>query len=324
MKNPYLAFSLLRPSFARFILFYEVMILKRIISLIVTFGLLLGLISCGSTPPQTDSNTLRVACTTYPVYLLAQAVTQGVDSLELSLVIDQQISCLHNYSLTMDDMKAVEAADVIAINGADMEDFLEDVLEGRQVLDCSASLDLLWNDEEQEYDPHFWLDPDNAALMAKNLADGLAELDPDNAGVYTANTEEIQLELADFHQTQRERLKDLQPRELITFHDGFEYFAQAFDLEIAASVEEEEGSEASAQRIKELLEIVDEYDLPAVFTESNGPDSAARALSDERDLAIFALNMGMSRDLVPDDLTGVDAYEWLIAGNIDTLLEAYQ
>lgn len=301
----------------------EVIVLKRIISLMITFGLLLGLVSCGSAPSKTDAS-LRVACTTYPVYLLAQTVTEGVDDVALSLVIDQQISCLHNYTLTMADMKAVESADVIAINGADMEEFLEDVLEGREVLDCSESQNLLWNENEQEYDPHFWLDPDSAALMAKNLADGLAALDPDNAAVYAANAEDIQIELTDFHQTQRERLTHLQPRELITFHDGFEYFARAFDLEIAASVEEEEGSEASARRIKELVEIVDKYDLPAVFIESNGPDSAAQALSEERSLAIFPLNMGMSRDLVPDDLAGLDAYEWLISNNIDTLLEAYQ
>ncbi len=297
--------------------------MKRIFSLIFTLSLLMGLVSCGGTGSATDDNALQVACTTYPVYLMAQAVTEGADDVALSLVIDQQISCLHNYTLTMTDMKAIDAADVIAINGAGLEDFLEDVLEGRDVLDCSASLDLLWNDEEQEYDPHFWLDPSRAAQMAQNLADGLAELDPDNAAVYGANAQAIQQELSDFYQTQRERLENLQPKELITFHDGFEYFAGAFDLEIVASVEEEEGSEASARRIKELVELVDQYELPAVFIESNGSDSAARALSNERGLAIYALNMGMSQDLVPESLTGLDAYEWILSGNIDTLLEAY-
>ena len=47
-----------------------------------------------------DSAALQVAATTYPVYLLTQAVTEGIDGVEVKLVIDQQVSCLHNYTLT--------------------------------------------------------------------------------------------------------------------------------------------------------------------------------------------------------------------------------
>lgn len=296
--------------------------MTRFISLILALCMALSLVSCGSAN-TTDDGTLRIACTTYPVYLMAHAVAQDVENVTVSLVIDQQVSCLHNYTLTISDMKAVEAADYIAINGAGMEEFLGDVLENREILDCSGGIELLYNEEEQEDDPHFWLSPANAALMAQNLADGLSHIDSAHEELYQANLDGIRTELTAFQQEQAARLEGLPHRELITFHDGFSYFAEAFDLEIAAAVEEEEGSEASARRIRELVEVVDEYHLPAVFTEYNGSDSAARALSGERGLAIYPLSMGMSRDLVPEELSGLDAYEWVISGNIDTLLEAY-
>lgn len=300
--------------------------MKKLLSMICILLFTLSLTACGQAAPAEDStsDTLQIACTTYPVYLLAQSVTEGAKNVELSLMIDQQISCLHNYSLTTQDMKAVEAADVVVINGGGLEEFLEDVLEGRTVVDCSEGIDLLWNEEEQEDDPHFWLDPARYGEMAQTLAQGLAELDGENAEQYAKNAENIQTELADFQTSALETLSSLSCRQLITFHDGFEYFAEAFELEIVAAVEEEEGSEASAQRIGELLELVDKYQLTAVFTECNGSDSAARALSQERDLGIYALNMGMSRDTVPNDLTGLDAYEWILSCNIDTLVEAYE
>lgn len=300
--------------------------MKKLFSMICILLFTLSLTSCGQAAPaeDSDSDTLHIACTTYPVYLLAQSVAEGAEDVDISLIIDQQISCLHDYSLSTQDMKAVEAADVVVLNGGGLEDFLDDVLRGRTVVDCSQGLELLWNEEEQEDDPHVWLDPARYAEMAQTLAQELSALDGKNADRYTENAEKVQSELTDFQTSALETLSSLSCRQLITFHDGFEYFAGAFDLEIVAAVEEEEGSEASAQRISELLALVDQYQLPAVFTECNGSDSAARALSGERDLGIYALNMGMSRDTVPNDLTGLDAYEWILSYNIDTLVEAYE
>ena len=287
-------------------------------------ALLLSLLlsGCGA-PSAPQPETLTVACTTCPVYLLAQAVSQGVDTVEPVLVVDQQLSCLHDYTLTMGDMKTIEGSSLLAINGAGMEEFLEDVLESRTYLDCSRGLDLLWNEEEEENDPHFWLDPSCAAQMAENLARGLGEADPDHADTFTANAEAVSLRLNDLQQELKEALSALPCRQLITFHDGFSYFARAFDLEIAASVEEEEGSEASARRITELVALIDQYHIPAVFTETNGPDSTAKALAQERDIRVGTLNMGMSSDSLPEGLTGLEAYEWVIRSDVNAILEAY-
>ena len=93
---------------------------------------------CGqSRAAETDDGTLKAAATTYPVYLLAQAVTEGVDGVSVSLVIDQQVSCLHDYTLTMRDMEAVERADVLLINGAGLEDFLDSILDDSDIIDSS-------------------------------------------------------------------------------------------------------------------------------------------------------------------------------------------
>ena len=296
---------------------------KAVLSLLLA-GLLL-LSGCGGTP-ITESR-IRLACTTYPVYLLTQAVTEGVAGVSAELVIDQEVSCLHDYTLTMQDMKAVEQADVVICNGAGLEEFLEDVLVGRESIDCSRGITLIrtdadghdsHDDHEQDVDPHIWMDPDNAAVMAQNIADGLSALDPDNATRYQENAERAAAFLA---QLKEELTTQLEGRDygIITFHDGFSYFADSFGLTLLAAVEEEEGSEASAKTITEIVGLVEKYQLPAIFTEINGSDATARTVCRECGIETYPLSMCMS-----GEGSGLEDYAAVLRGNIETILEAYR
>lgn len=305
---------------------------KTILSLLLS-GLLL-LPGCGAgQPSRTSQAEFQAAATTYPVYLMAQAVTDGVEGVSVSLVIDQQVSCLHNYTLTMQDMRAVEQADVLLINGMGLEDFLDDVLEGRTLIDCSQGITPrepeeaddghdhdhgLESDHSHEVDPHIWMDPRNAGVMAQNIAEGLAELDPDHAEAYRSNAEAAVQELTQFRDEILEEL-DGGHYDLITFHDGFGYFADSFGMHLLAAVEEEEGSEASAKTIVEITHLVEEDNLPAVFTEVNGSDATAQAICRECGIKSYPLSMCMS-----GDGGGLAAYEAVIRQNIETIMEAYQ
>ncbi len=298
----------------------------------IILAILILLSGCGSPSASSeDSSTIKAAATTYPVYLLAQAVTDGIDNVSVSLVIDQQVSCLHDYTLTMRDMEAVERADVLLINGAGLEDFLDDVLDGRTTIDCSTGIELLSSGEEQEeasdhnhkdahdheQDPHIWMDPRNAAIMAQNLAEGLAQIDPGHADAYRANADAITTDLTNFRQ---ELLNELNGKaiNLITFHDGFGYFAESFGLHLLAAVEEEEGSEASAKTIVEITQLVNKYQIPVIFTEVNGSNATAKAIARECDIQVDSLSMCMS-----GEGGGLAAYKAVIQSNIETILEAY-
>ena len=270
--------------------------MKKQLTFLLALVLLL-LPGCG-TPATRDNAELTIACTTYPVYLLTQAVTEQVPDTAVQLVINQQVSCLHNYTLTMADMKTIEGADLLVINGAGLEDFLSDVLETRTYLDASQDLDLLWNDEEGETDPHLWLDPTLAGQMAQNIASGLSAADPEHQAQYEANAADVCSRLTQFQREMCAALADLPIRQLITFHDGFQYFAAAFDLPLLKAIEEEEGSEASAQEINETVRLVEEYSIPIIFTEVNGSDATAQAIARETGCQVGELTMLMDG---PDD-----------------------
>ena len=281
--------------------------MKRFFAL---FGLVIFLLSgCASTQPA------QIAATTLPVYEFTARLCQGT-GITVTRLVTENVSCLHDYSLSVRQARAAEAAELIVISGAGLEDFMGDLLRDKEIIDSSIGIEAPESDHHHDHDhdvdAHIWLSPENAKQMANNIYAGLCENFPDHQATFAAN---LQVLLADLNALQDyadRQLSSLSCREIITFHDGFGHLAHAFDLQILAAVEEESGSEASAAELKELIALVRDHNLPAIFTECNGSVSAADIIAAETGAKIYTLDMAMSGD------------SWLDAmcQNIDTLKEA--
>ena len=117
---------------------------KRIIPLLLALALVLT--GCGGgSSADTDNARLRVVTTTYPIYLFASALTRDVDGVVVERLDTGSTSCLHDYTLSVNDMKKLAHAQVIALNGAGMEDYVDDALATSEaaVIDCDEGVDLL-------------------------------------------------------------------------------------------------------------------------------------------------------------------------------------
>ena len=289
--------------------------------IILTAALAAALL-CGCAP---KADYAPIAATTLPVWDFTSRLCQGTP-LAVTRLVTEQVSCLHDYSLNVRQVKAAEAAHVVVISGAGLEDFLDDLLLDVPTIDASQGISLLHSDEaheEEEHhheedghhheeDPHIWLSPENAQVMVQNICEGLSRQYPDYEDTFQANLEDLLSQLEALQSYGEEQLSGLQCRELIPFHDGFSYFAQAFHLTILESVEEESGSEASAKDLIHLTELVRDHNLPAIFTEVSGSDSAARVIARETGCKVYALDMAMSGD----------SYFEAMYHNIDTIREA--
>ena len=296
--------------------------MKRLFSFLFAALLLSGLAGCSG-----DTAPAQVAATTLPVYEFTSRLCEGTD-ITVTRLVTEEVSCLHDYSLNVRQVKAAEAAQVIVISGAGLEEFLEDLLPDTETIDASLGIQLLTPEEHHhheehedshdheghhhEEDPHIWLSPSNAAVMAMNICSGLTERYPEYTDTFAANLERLTEALNDLYTYGEETLSSLSCRDLITFHDGFAYFAQAFDLEILEAVEEESGSEASAKELIHLIEEVEHHSLPAIFTEKSGSVSAAGIIARETGCASFALDMAMAGD----------SYFDAMYHNINTIKEA--
>ena len=285
---------------------------RKILSFALAAALLLT--ACGQSSPGQQEDKLTIVATTYPVYLFASAVTEGVDGVEVLRLDTGSTSCLHDYTLTVNDMKKIEGADVIAMSGVGLEEFMEDALATSDalVIDCSEGVHLLENeshhhDEEDHshdghdhghFDPHYWMDMENAAVMVDNIAAALCELDVPNAQTYRTNAMEQGLVIRAWDSHLEDSFRQAEEagvhiHGLITFHDGFRYFCHAYGLELLESIEEEAGSEASAKEIVEITCLVKEHGIPVIFTEVNGSDATAKAVSRETGCSLAQISMIM-------------------------------
>ena len=289
--------------------------MKRLLLIILCLTLLL--------PGCSTNETAQIAATTLPVYQFTSRLCEGT-GITVTQLITESVSCLHDYSLNVSQVKAAEAAEMIVVSGAGLEDFMEDLLANAgAVIDSSAGLHLQSCQAEHDHghehehhhheeDAHIWLSPANAKVMASNICAGLSAKYPQHQALFEENLITLHADLDKLLSYGQTQLSGLACREMITFHDGFGYLAEAFDLTILEAIEEESGCEASAQELIGMIGIVRQHQLPAIFTEINGSASAAHIIAAETGVAVCPLDMAMA---------GEDYFEAMYY-NIDTIREA--
>ena len=293
--------------------------MKKIPLLLLLLALLLS--ACAPAAPA------DIAATTLPVWQFTCRITEGTD-LTVTRLVTESVSCLHDYTLTVRQMKAIEGCQVLVLSGAGLEDFLGDALNSaRQVIDSSAGIGLLegghhhhegeeTHEEEHhhEHDPHIWLSPECAMAQARNICEGLSVEYPEFREIFEENLAGLLADLETLEAYGQAQLSGLSSREILTFHDGFSYLAHAFDIEIVEAIEEESGAEASAKELIHLVEEVRHHDIRAIFVEENGSGSAA---------SIIAAETGAKKGMLSMAMSGDDYFSAMYA-NIDALKEALQ
>ncbi len=127
--------------------------------------------------------------------------------------------------------------------------------------------------EHGEFDPHVWFDANNAALMTRSIEDALVKADPENAATYRQNAEEYIAELEELDSWVNEQTEAVpeENRKLVTSHDTFGYFAEAYGYEVAGTALQSfstEASDASAGETAALVEEIRSAGVPAIFAEN--------------------------------------------------------
>jgi ABC-type Zn uptake system ZnuABC Zn-binding protein ZnuA len=170
-----------------------------------------------------------------------------------------------------------------------------------------------------EGNPHFWLDVEHAQHYAEGIRDGLIEVDLEGEEEYRRNTEEYLAELDDLDGYIEERAQEIpaENRKLVTSHDAFPYFAEAYGFELAGVVIQNPDAEPGSREVAEVVRTVEEENVPAVFTEPQFNSGLAETIAAEAGVEVAELYS----DTLVDDESG-DSYEAMMRTNIDRIVEA--
>jgi zinc transport system substrate-binding protein len=195
---------------------------------------------------------LTIVASFYPVYIIARNVTANVPGVQVVNLTPPVTGCLHDYSLTTEDMKRLEGADVLLLNGAGMESFTAKIREKYPQLKTATLTDgikLITHDDHTN--PHAWVGISGALAMTANCANALAAIDTEHAAAYRANAQAYTAQLNALKKEMSDRLNRFRGKKIITFHEAFPYFAEEFGLTIAAVIQREP---AANLRRKKLLQ----------------------------------------------------------------------
>lgn len=243
---------------------------------------------------ENEDNRLNILTTFYPVYIFTQNVTDGVN-VDVKNLDVKSAGCLHGYQLTTGNMKDIEEADVIIINGAEMEKtFIHDIEElypDKPIIDTSVGIELLNSKFEDEVNSHIWLSVANAKIQVNNIAQGLSNYDDDNSYLYIQNANKYIMKLDELIDKYTQN-----PVNVVAMHDSISYFAQEVGINVIDIIQNDEEDTPTPKRINEIISNMKENNVTAILMENTYSDRLATSLSSETGAEIYLFDSITSGD----------------------------
>ncbi|MGE5308677.1 MAG: metal ABC transporter substrate-binding protein [Deltaproteobacteria bacterium] len=253
----------------------------------------------------------------YPMYIMTVNVAGGITGVTVSNLTPPVTGCLHEYSLTTENMKKIDGADVLVVNGAGMESFLDKAKSANprlQVVTLSDGVPLIT--QGGAVNPHVWVSVSGAMTEVRNLVAGLSKADPAHRAEYEKNGGAYLSKLEALRARMEKELAPFRGRQIITFHEAFPYFAREFGLRVAAVIEREPGSSPSARELAQTVDIVRRAGIKALFVEPQYSPAAAETIARETGTRVNVLDPAVTG---PDE---PDAYLAVMERNLETLKQA--
>jgi manganese/zinc/iron transport system substrate-binding protein len=276
-----------------------------------------------TTLPAAAQERLDVVATTGMIADTARAI--GGELVDLRALMGPGVDP-HAFRQTRTDIVALAQADLVLWNGlfleAQMEDLLLELDETGHVVAVAENLPeerlLAHEDYEGRYDPHVWMDPTLWADVTITIRDALIEARPAGAEVFTANAETFLAQLEQLEAYSRDVLSTVpeSARVLLSAHDAFGYFGAAYGFEVIGIQGLSTASETGLQRIAELVDLLVEREIGAVFVETSVSDRNIRALIEGA--AAQGHDVIIGGELFSDAMGEEGTYEGTYIGMIDS------
>jgi ABC-type Zn uptake system ZnuABC Zn-binding protein ZnuA len=293
------------------------MVMKKLGKIISAAAVMLFVSTCIS------AKMLNVLCTTFPVYQITQNVMAGAQNAGVDIMIPSSMGCPHDYTLNPGDMKKLERADILVINGLGMEEFLGAPLKKANsaiiIVDSSEAMTGLLNYTDEkgriEVNPHIFASPKMAAQMAAAISRGLSKADPADEKIFMKNSALYSEKLNRIADKTAQAVKKLKNNRMVTQHGVFDYYARDFGLEVVAVIQAHAGEDPSAAEVIKIIKDIKAKKAGAIFTEPQYPDKMAKKIAKEAGIVCAQLDPAASG---PDNAP-VDYYQNVMTSNIKVI-----
>jgi ABC-type Zn uptake system ZnuABC Zn-binding protein ZnuA len=244
----------------------------------------LALSGCGSDSGSADGE-LKIATTVAPITSIAANIAG--DRAHVEGIVPEGTNS-HTFEPAPQVAELLSTADVIFLNGLDLEDPTKDLAEanmkddaklveiGTTVLPESDYIyDFSFPEEDGKPNPHLWTDPPYAIKYAQVIADTLSEQDPDNAGYYEKNLKAFTTKVHDLANALRHDQETVPDGnlKLLTYHDAYAYFGRDFGWQIIGAVQPKNFEDPTPDEVARIIDQVKAEHVPTIFGSEVFPSS---------------------------------------------------
>lgn len=290
-----------------------------------------GLAGCGDSAASAADGETHAVATTGMIADIVRNV--GGERISVTQLMGAGVDP-HLYTATESDVSTLTEANIIFYNGLFLEARMAEVLEqmsGRMMTvavgDAAPEDELLADPQyEGQPDPHIWMDVSLWMQATERVRDALIELDPEGEAVYRENTEAYLAELEELDRYVQEQINTVpeQQRVLVTAHDAFSYFGEAYGIDVFAPQGISTESEAGVEDIRQTIDVLVEREIPAIFVESSVPPDVIEAIVEGARARGHDVSIG--GELFSDAMgrlgTPEGTYVGMIRHNVDTIVSA--
>ncbi len=232
----------------------------------------------------------------------------------------------HTYSPTPQNARIVEKADLVLINGLTFEGWIEELIEnsgtkGETVLITTGVETLKSQEYENSADPHAWMTAKNGLIYIENIKNALIAADPKNTDAYEKNHAAYRETLTALHAEMTAEIAKIpeDKRILITSHDAFSYFGQAYGLRVEPILGVSTEADVQTSDMIRVAKAIKNYQIPALFVESTINPKILQQIAQDNDIVVGG-------ELFADSLGDTDSegatYVGMLRHNAQTIARA--
>ncbi len=309
---------------------------------IMMLGLLVFAAGCGNTSQgKIVEGKVNVVTSFYPLYYMASEI--GGEEVNVMNLIPTGVEP-HDWTPKSLDLQNASKAQLLLYQGAGFEGWIDDFKKGLdansqvKMVEASQGINLIQTEESEEehdhaaeeehdhdhdhggLDPHTWVSPKSALIMAKNVKQALSEADPAHEKLYEERYQVLHKKLEELDQKYTDQLANVTHREIVVSHQAFGYLARDYQLTQHSIMGLSPEAEPTAQEIVKLSKLVKEKGLKYIFFEELVTDQLASTLASEAGVETLVLNP--LEGLTQEQEQAGDTYISLMERNLENLVKA--
>lgn len=329
-----------------------------VIASVMMASLLIFTAGCGNTSQgKIVEGKVNVVTSFYPLYYMASEI--GGDEVNVMNLIPTGVEP-HDWTPKSLDLQNASKAQVLIYQGSGFEGWIDDFKKGLdsnsqvKLVEASTGISLIASEESEAdhdhdhdgdahdeaaedhdhaaeeahdhahdhggVDPHTWVSPKSALIMAKNVKQALVDADPAHESLYEERYQALHEKLEALDQQYMDQLTDLSHREIVVSHQAFGYLARDYQLAQHSIMGLSPEAEPTAQELVRLSKLVKEQGLKYIFFEELVTDQLASTLANEADVETLVLNP--LEGLTEQQEQAGDNYISLMERNLENLVKA--